>query len=131
MYAIILAILVPLGLGSRYYFHQGLFHIYGGDVLYATFFYFCFRFLKPELSFKYAAVFSLLFCYGIEISQFYQAPWITEIRHTFLGGLILGFGFLWSDIICYTLGVLLGFVIDVWLYKSIESQELSTISRSK
>ncbi len=34
-------------------------------------------------------------------------------RHTTLGGLILGFGFLWSDLVCYALGVELGVLVDV------------------
>ncbi len=35
------------------------------------------------------------------------------IRQTTLGGLILGFGFLWSDLVCYALGVELGVLVDV------------------
>ena len=50
--------------------------------------------------------------YLIEISQLYHAPWIDAIRATALGGLVLGFGFLWSDILCYTVGVLLGIIVD-------------------
>ena len=54
-----------------------------------------------------ACVLALVFSYLIEISQLYHAPWIDAIRSTALGGLVLGFGFLWSDILCYTVGVLL------------------------
>ncbi len=113
-YAIVILILIPLGLGSRFYWKTGLFHIYGGDVLYATFFYFVYRFLFVKHTLKAAFWASLIFCYCIEISQFYQAPWITEIRANRLGGIILGFGFLWSDIVCYTLGILLGLLFDKW-----------------
>jgi len=56
---------------------------------------------KPSL----IALVSLLFCYLIEISQLYHAPWIDAIRNTRLGGLVLGFGFLWTDIIAYTMGI--------------------------
>ncbi len=44
--------------------------------------------------------------------QLYHAPWIDSIRQTTLGGLILGFGFLCSDLACYALGVLLGVLIE-------------------
>ena len=30
-----------------------------------------------------------------------------------MGGLILGFGFLWSDLACYALGVGLGVLIEI------------------
>ncbi|MGC1717640.1 MAG: DUF2809 domain-containing protein [Isosphaeraceae bacterium] len=43
----------------------------------------------------------------------YHAPWIDSIRQTTLGGLILGFGFLWSDLACYAVGVVLGVLVDV------------------
>ncbi len=34
-------------------------------------------------------------------------------RQTTLGGLILVFGFLWSDLVCYALGVELGVLIEI------------------
>ena len=55
---------------------------------------------------------ALVFSYLIEISQLYHALWIDAIRATTLGGLVLGFVFLWSDILCYTVGVLLGIIVD-------------------
>ena len=64
--------------------------------------------LKKSASFGVA----LSFSYLIEVSQLYHAPWIDSIRATTLGGLVLGFGFLWSDIACYTVGVTLGFWVD-------------------
>ena len=40
----------------------------------------------------------------IELSQLYQAPGLNRIRLTTLGGLLLGYIFLWSDLLCYGLG---------------------------
>ncbi|MBN1988769.1 MAG: DUF2809 domain-containing protein [Bacteroidales bacterium] len=60
--------------------------------------------LKKSLTGKIAFT-SLLFCYAIEITQLYHAPWINSIRATTLGGLALGYGFLWSDLAAYTIGV--------------------------
>ena len=54
---------------------------------------------------------------AVEISQLYHAPWIDSIRQTTLAALILGFGFLWSDLVCYAAGVSLGILIgrgDPW-----------------
>lgn len=50
-------------------------------------------------------VFSLLFSYAIECSQLYHAPWIDTVRTTVLGHLVLGSGFLASDLVCYTVGI--------------------------
>ena len=50
------------------------------------------RILFPKIETKLAFI-SLLFCYGIEMSQLYHAQWIDSIRATTLGGLVLGYGF--------------------------------------
>jgi hypothetical protein len=59
---------------------------------------------------------ALLFCFFIELSQLYHRPWIDAIRHTRLGGLILGFGFLWTDLIAYSIGVALCFIIERFFF---------------
>jgi hypothetical protein len=48
----------------------------------------------------------------VELSQLYHAPWIDSVRQTTIGGLILGFGFLWSDLACYASGVGLGVALE-------------------
>jgi hypothetical protein len=55
---------------------------------------------------------AISFAAGIEASQLYHAPWLDAIRRTTLGGLALGYGFLWSDLACYAVGVGLGAIIE-------------------
>ena len=88
---------------------------YLGDILWATMVYFGFKFLFPKIKKQKGILISIIFSYGIEISQLYQAQWINSIRATTLGSLVLGHGFLWSDLICYTIGILLGFSLDYLL----------------
>lgn len=45
--------------------------------------------------------------YLIECSQLLHTPLLEALRGTTIGGLVLGYGFLWSDLICYTVGALL------------------------
>ena len=68
---------------------------------------------------KIVAVIGLTFCYLIEISQLYHATWIDNIRRTTLGGLILGYGFLWSDLVAYSLGIVVGIIVDIIISKII------------
>ncbi|SHN30816.1 Protein of unknown function [Mucilaginibacter sp. OK098] len=68
-------------------------------------------------SIKWVSIASLLFCYSIEFSQLYQATWINSIRHTVIGGLILGETFVWGDLLCYTVGVGIGMLVNRWLDK--------------
>jgi hypothetical protein len=78
---------------------------YLGDALWAAMVFYMAAFIFNKKSTVKVAVIALLFSYCIEISQLYHAPWIDNIRATTLGGLVLGFGFLWSDILAYTIGV--------------------------
>ena len=113
LYLILTIITIILGLLSRKV--QGLPQIissYSGDALWALMVFFLFSFLFNKKSTIFILVISIIFSYGIEISQLYHAPWIDSIRATTLGGLILGFGFLWIDLICYTVGIVIGAIID-------------------
>jgi hypothetical protein len=83
-----------------------------GDILWGLMVYFIIRFLFITRSIKWVSIASLLFCYAIEFSQLYQAPWINNIRHTVIGGLILGETFLWGDMLCYTVGIAIGIIVE-------------------
>lgn len=91
---------------------------YAGDTLWALAAFIGIGFLLPKGNTLPVASLALLFSYAIETSQLYQAPWIQQVRHTLLGGLILGYGFLWSDLICYTIGVGLGALVELmWIHR--------------
>lgn len=79
-----------------------------GDLLWALMVYLMVRVLLINASIKQVAIISLAFCFVIEFSQLYQADWINHIRQTLPGRLILGQGFLWSDLLAYMGGVMIG-----------------------
>jgi hypothetical protein len=49
----------------------------------------------------------------VEVSQLYHAPWIDEARATWFGALLLGRGFLWSDFLCYAVGIVTAAAFDL------------------
>lgn len=114
VYLLALLIIVAAGLASRHFksFLPTVLNLYLGDALWAMMVFFLMRVLAPSLSPLRSALWALAFAYGIELSQLYQAPWINDLRHTTLGGLLLGFGFLWTDILAYTLGIIAGLGLD-------------------
>jgi len=77
--------------------------------------YFIMRFLFIKATIKRVTVYSLLFCYAIEFSQLYKAPWIDSLRHTLFGRLVLGDTFLWGDLLSYTFGIIIGILIELLL----------------
>jgi hypothetical protein len=114
LYLSAVVVVIALGLASRRYAASlpAFLAEYAGDTLWATMVFMGIAFLTPRWpTFRIAAV-ALAVSYSVEVSQLYHAPWIDNIRHTRVGGLILGFGFLWSDLACYTVGVTLGVVLD-------------------
>ncbi len=119
IYAALFLITIPIGLATRkkpHWFYESI-ATYGGDILWATLFFFFFRFFFPAKKLWMIAAYTYAFAVAIEISQLYHAPWLDTIRVTFLGKMILGFGFLWSDILSYAIGVLIGWGIATFAEK--------------
>lgn len=54
---------------------------------------------------------SLAISYLVELSQLWHPAFLETIRATRVGGLVLGYGFLWSDLLCYSVGALVSFVV--------------------
>jgi len=113
-YFILIILTIILGLLSR---HIAGVPLFIGDILWATMVYWIMRFLFITKSIQFSVIASLLFSYAIEFSQLYQAPWINNIRHTVIGGLVLGETFSWGDMLSYTVGVAIGVVIDLPIMK--------------
>ena len=57
----------------------------------------------------------MAFAFAVEISQLCHAGWLDALRGTLPGRLVLGQGFLFSDLFCYTFGICLAALYMVWL----------------
>ncbi|MCX7792018.1 MAG: DUF2809 domain-containing protein [Chloroflexaceae bacterium] len=93
----------------------GIVASYGGDTLYATLVYLLVALAWPHWATWRLGLVALGACYAIELSQLIQAPWLDALRGTLPGRLVLGTGFLWSDLTCYAVGVSLGVALDLAL----------------
>ena len=101
-YAIIVVTIIGCGLLSRTISAVPLFV---GDMLYAMMMVAIMRwFFVSNLLWK-ICLWSLMLCFAIECSQLLSYDWLLQLRSTRLGALVLGQGFLWSDIAAYTGGV--------------------------
>jgi hypothetical protein len=111
---ILMALAVALGLGSRRYaaLLPGFVAAYSGDTLWALTAVLLFGLLLPGATTWQVASLAMSFAVLIEVGQLYHAPWIDSIRRTTIGGLILGYDFIWSDLACYAVGVGLGAMIE-------------------
>ena len=105
---------IYLGLLSRRMaaYLPAIINLFLGDSLWALMIYLLIRMVFKSWTAKKAVLIGILFCFLIEFSQLYHAGWIDMIRRTTLGGLILGYGFSWSDLVAYIIGIGFGITID-------------------
>ena len=121
-YLMCIIVIIILGLATRSY--EDILPVfigkYLGYVLWALIVYLIIALLFKRISAIKVSLISLLICYGVEFSQLYQGEWINNIRETVIGSLILGHGFLYTDLICYIVGIVLGFVFEMLFLASKE-----------
>lgn len=116
LFAVIVAVALPTRSSAAQY--MPLFVVlYVGDTLWAVAIYLGVAAVFSRRRTRDLALFVVISCWFVEFSQLYQADWINAIRNTRLGGLLLGFGFLWSDLVCYTVGVGMGVLLDLFIMR--------------
>ena len=129
VYLIATTVVVFAGLATRKYRGQlpAFLAEYAGDTLWALMLFLLVSTLLAGRPILTRAAISLALAFLVEISQLYHAPWINSIRQTTLGGLVLGFGFLWSDLVCYSVGILTGSLAE-WVLRRIVGPKLEKVS---
>ena len=119
IYLLLVIVTIIIGLSTRKLPHlfPSFIAVYGGDTLWALLFFLLFRIIWIKKSIWFIAVITYSFCILIECSQLYQGEWIVRLRETFPGQMLLGHGFLWSDLLCYAAGVIIGCAIAYMIEK--------------
>lgn len=119
IYAGLLGATILLGLATREMptAFPELIATYGGDALWATMVVWMLALLRPTAAPISLGLIALTIATSVEVSQLYQAPWIDAVRATRIGALTLGQGFLWSDLVCYTLGATLAVAVDTTIIR--------------
>ncbi|HYO52806.1 DUF2809 domain-containing protein [Archangium sp.] len=104
----LMVLAVALGLGSRSatarVYLPRLVTDYAGDTLWTVMVYLCLVFALPRLPVRLAAAAALGFSVLVELSQLVHTPWLEALRAHRLAALVLGRGFLVSDLVCYAVG---------------------------
>lgn len=114
IYLLIMLLILVFGLPARLIQDQLplWYTLYFGDYLWAMLLFFLFALMLRTVSTFKVAVITLLFTYLIEISQLFHPLWLEHLRSIKLFALVLGYGFLWSDIAAYTFGISTGALME-------------------
>ncbi|MCT4590369.1 MAG: DUF2809 domain-containing protein [Carboxylicivirga sp.] len=121
LYFLLVITTIIVGLASRKfaYLLPDFINLGLGDALWALMMYGIIGFIVPRLSIRNLAIATLVICFVVELSQLWQADWLNAIRNNRFGALVLGRGFLWSDLIAYSLGVGMGVLLEYFCLKSL------------
>jgi len=113
-YLLLIVATIIIGLASRFFsnYLPDFVNLGLGDSLWALMMFWMMAFLFPRISIPRLTFLSLSLCFLVEFSQLIQVDWLNSIRSHFLGALVLGKGFLWSDLLAYSIGVGLGMGIE-------------------
>lgn len=74
--------------------------------------FFIFGWLLQKQNTFWVAVAAIAFCFFVETSQLFQVDWLNAVRASRIGALILGNGFLLSDLLAYCMGVAFGALVE-------------------
>lgn len=126
LYAALVGATVLAGLASRRYASAlpAAVGLYAGDALWAAMVYLLLATVWVAAPVRRLAAAALAFAFAIETSQLYHAPWIDALRATRPGALVLGFGFLWSDLVCYAVGVAFAAALDAAILRRVDARSL-------
>lgn len=88
-----------------------------GDALWAMMVFCCWRIVLVRRPLKSVAVVALITSFLVEFSQILSFDLLVRLRSTFLGHMLLGQGFLWIDLLAYTIGIIVIYIITVFIEK--------------
>lgn len=108
-------LLIPIGLISR---RIGWIPTETGDALWAMMVFCLWRIVLHNKKLPTVAIVSLVHCYLVEFSQMITWRWLVSFRQTFIGHMMLGQGFLWIDLLAYSIGIIVIYMI----FSKIEEQ---------
>jgi len=93
------------------YMHDAFIRPYGGDVLVGILIY-CFVKSFLNTAVMPTALTVLVFCYMIEVLQYFHYVQLLGLQNSKLARIVLGTGFSWIDMQCYTAGMLIVLLVE-------------------
>lgn len=119
-YFLLTAILFIIEVLIALYIHDAIIRPYGGDFLVVILIY-CFVktfFNWPVIK---TALGTLIFSYLVEIGQYFHLVNVLGLERFKLARIVIGVGFSFIDLLCYTMGIILVVIVERLLSKKYEA----------
>lgn len=115
LYVALVCLTIGAGLATRLYpgFFPAFIARYAGDTLWAAMVFWILALGWRRAGTGWLAAGAMVIAFAVEFSQLYHAAWIDSIRRTRIGAVVLGSDFLWSDLVCYSVGAGIAAGLDV------------------
>jgi len=110
-YFILTALLFITEVVIGVYVHDSIIRPYGGDFLVVILLY-CFVKSFINLPVKTGVIAVLLFAYVVEVSQYFKLVVWLGLKHSVWANILLGNSFSWTDMLMYTLGMLVVVMVE-------------------
>ena len=110
-YFILTALLFITEVVIGVYVHDSIIRPYGGDFLVVILLY-CFVKSFINLPVKTCVIAVLLFAYVVEVSQYFKLVVWLGLKHSVWANILLGNSFSWTDMLMYTLGMLVVVMVE-------------------
>ena len=125
LYLTLFLLTIALGLFSRsaYFPLSAFIADFTGDILWGLMVFWLVSILRLKWPIKGKVIAALIFSFAIEFLQLYQAPWIEGLRENKFARLVLGSGFKFEDLLCYSAGIFIGLLIDHYLVRAFYAQK--------
>ena len=114
---------IAVGLASRRFSQvlPGSLGKYPGDALWSLMVFFGMGAIFRKASSLHLGFGALGFSFVIETLKLGQSPWLASLRQTTLGHLVFGHVFSWQNLVAYTVGVLVGLILEVLAVPNLRS----------
>jgi hypothetical protein len=108
-YALLIVGTIAAGLATRstLFYMPRIFGKYPGDCLWAVMMFLGVGMIFPALSTPRTAGLAVLICFVVETMKLLPWDWLSSIRQTTVGHLMLGHAFTWQNYVAYSVGVIL------------------------
>ncbi|SEN81988.1 Protein of unknown function [Mucilaginibacter gossypiicola] len=116
-YAILTLLLFIIEVFIGMYMHDDLIRPFGGDLLVVILIY-CFVKCLIDIPWPVAAIGTLIFSYIVEISQHFTLLKHLGLQNSKLAAILLGQSFSWGDMLCYTAGIFIVIIAELFYNKA-------------
>lgn len=131
LYASLVVCIIPVGLASRafpFWLPTAL-GKYPGDCLWAVMVFFGLGVIFPRLTTLRLACLALAFSFTIETLKLCPWSWLSSMRQTAIGHLVLGRVFTWQNYLAYSIGIACASIVEAMSLRKVPSNEAAHLEK--